>query len=189
MLRQEGLASERFPLLRLDAPSLTWPMELGERNTEKFVRLFLLPGVGHCGGGEGLNQIDLLSPLMEWTEQHKAPDVLISGKLASDTHEKVAMPPMQPQGTMSEGKMKAESLFHGLQLTSSPVAAAMPLLYVLLTAVVQGFRFSSLANFRVSCAVYAEPLSFSHCIGVSGNLSPKRFSTDLSITSCTLELS
>lgn len=99
---------------------------LGEKNTEKFVRLFLLPGVGHCGGGEGLDQIDLLSPLMAWTEQHVAPDVLISGKSASDSQEKVAMPPMPPQGTMSEGKMNAESHFHGLQRTSSPVAAAMP---------------------------------------------------------------
>ena len=43
---------------------------------------------------------------------------------------------------------------------------------------------SSSANLRVSCAVYAEPLSVSHCTGVSGGLSPKRFSTDLSITSC-----
>ena len=65
----------------------------------------------------------------------------------------------------------------------------MPLLCGLLTAVVQGSRFSSTANLRVSCAVYAEPLSVSHCTGVSGNLSPKRFSTDLSITSCTVELS
>ena len=31
---------------------------------------------------------------------------------------------------------------------------------------------------RVSYAVYAEPLSVSHCTAVSGNLSPKRFSTD-----------
>ncbi len=35
----------------------------------------------------------------------------------------------------------------------------MPLLCGLLTAVVQGSRFSSLANLRVSYAVYAEPLS------------------------------
>lgn len=39
----------------------------------------------------------------------------------------------------------------------------MPLLCGLLTAVVQGSRFSSLVNLRVSCAVYAEPLSVSHC--------------------------
>ncbi len=63
----------------------------------------------------------------------------------------------------------------------------MPLLCGLLTAVVQGSRFSSLANLHVSYAVYAEPLSVSHCTAVSGNLSPKRFSTDLSITSCTVE--
>lgn len=41
----------------------------------------------------------------------------------------------------------------------------------LLTVVVQGFRFSYLANLRISYVVYAEPLFVSHCTGVSGNLS------------------
>lgn len=101
---------------------------LGKKNTEQFVRLFLLPGVAHCGGGEGLDQIDLLSPLMAWTEQQVAPNVLISGRAATDAQENVPMSPMPLQSAQSEGKMNAESHFHGLQRPSSPVAAAMPVL-------------------------------------------------------------
>jgi feruloyl esterase len=56
--------------------------ELGEKLTDTFMRFFLLPGVGHCGNGEGPSQIDLLSPLMAWAELHRAPDVIIAGKTA-----------------------------------------------------------------------------------------------------------
>jgi feruloyl esterase len=38
-------------------------------------RLFLVPGMGHCGGGAAtLDQFDLLSALVDWVEQGKAPD-------------------------------------------------------------------------------------------------------------------
>lgn len=65
----------------------------------------------------------------------------------------------------------------------------MLLLCGLLTAVVQGFKYSSLTNFHISCAVYAELSSISPNIGLPSNLFLKRFSTDLSITSSTVELS
>jgi feruloyl esterase len=40
-------------------------------------RLFLLPGVYHCEGGEGPVQTDVLSAILDWVEQGKAPDALI----------------------------------------------------------------------------------------------------------------
>jgi feruloyl esterase len=40
------------------------------------VRLFLAPGMGHCGGGEGPNVFDKVGPLEKWVEQGKAPDAL-----------------------------------------------------------------------------------------------------------------
>ena len=53
---------------------------LGDKLTDSFLRLFLLPGVGHCGGGPGFPQIDTLSPLMAWTELKEAPAAIIAGK-------------------------------------------------------------------------------------------------------------
>lgn len=38
------------------------------------IRMFTLPGVAHCGGGNGPNTMDLLSPLITWVEQGTAPD-------------------------------------------------------------------------------------------------------------------
>ena len=42
------------------------------------VRLFLAPGMGHCGGGEGPNVFDKVGPLEQWVEQGKAPEQLIA---------------------------------------------------------------------------------------------------------------
>lgn len=38
-----------------------------------FERLYLLPGVYHCGGGEGPSSVDFLTPMMEWVERGIAP--------------------------------------------------------------------------------------------------------------------
>jgi hypothetical protein len=54
--------------------------ELGVKETDQFLRFFLLPGVGHCGGGDSANQIDTFSALMAWVETNKAPVVLVAGK-------------------------------------------------------------------------------------------------------------
>jgi feruloyl esterase len=53
----------------------------GKANTQDFFRLFAIPGMGHCFGGEGPDKVDYLSALEAWVEQGKAPDVLIAEKL------------------------------------------------------------------------------------------------------------
>jgi feruloyl esterase len=58
--------------------------ELGEKLTDTFLRLFLLPGVGHCGMGDGPSQLDVLTPLMTWVEMKQAPKMLLTGKTASN---------------------------------------------------------------------------------------------------------
>ena len=37
------------------------------------IRLFMVPGMGHCGGGEGPNTFDMVSALEQWKEQGRAP--------------------------------------------------------------------------------------------------------------------
>jgi feruloyl esterase len=42
-------------------------------------RLFLVPGMGHCGGGPAtLDQFDLLTALTDWVEAGKAPDAVVA---------------------------------------------------------------------------------------------------------------
>jgi feruloyl esterase len=46
---------------------------LGERETDRFLRFYLAPGVGHCGSGDGPQPVELLAALMQWVEQDHAP--------------------------------------------------------------------------------------------------------------------
>jgi feruloyl esterase len=50
----------------------------GSAKASDSVRLFLAPGMGHCGGGDGPNVFDKVGPLEQWVEQGKAPDKLIA---------------------------------------------------------------------------------------------------------------
>jgi len=43
-----------------------------------WMRLFLAPGIGHCGGGEGPNAFDAVSALEEWVEKGQIPSRVIA---------------------------------------------------------------------------------------------------------------
>jgi feruloyl esterase len=46
---------------------------LGKGRVDQFAKLYLFPGVAHCGGGEGPNTFDVLTPVMAWVESGRAP--------------------------------------------------------------------------------------------------------------------
>ena len=43
-----------------------------------WLRLFLSPGIGHCGGGPGLDNVDPLATIEAWVEQGSAPAQLLA---------------------------------------------------------------------------------------------------------------
>jgi pimeloyl-ACP methyl ester carboxylesterase len=45
--------------------------------TQDFFRLFVIPGMKHCSGGEGAFAVDYLSYLEDWVEQRHAPDRIV----------------------------------------------------------------------------------------------------------------
>ena len=45
-----------------------------------YVRLFMLPGVLHCGGGNGPSNVDWMSAITAWTENGRAPEEVIATK-------------------------------------------------------------------------------------------------------------
>ena len=46
----------------------------GQAATQEFFRLFMIPGMNHCSGGEGAYAIDYLAYMEAWVEQGTAPD-------------------------------------------------------------------------------------------------------------------
>jgi len=70
----------------------------GHEDTKEFYRLFMVPGMAHCGGGPGPNAFgqgvngpnpsdpadDILSALDQWVENRVAPDKIIATKYVND---------------------------------------------------------------------------------------------------------
>lgn len=55
---------------------------MGQRGVDRFARLYLFPGVAHCGGGEGPNTFDVLTPVMAWVEGGKEPGKIVASNAA-----------------------------------------------------------------------------------------------------------
>jgi feruloyl esterase len=47
--------------------------EIGDAGASQSMRLFMVPGMGHCGGGEGPNTFDMMAPLEQWVEKGTPP--------------------------------------------------------------------------------------------------------------------
>jgi feruloyl esterase len=56
----------------------------GLQELQEGVRLFLEPGMHHCGGGPGPNSFDLLTPLEQWVERGLAPEAIPATKFVND---------------------------------------------------------------------------------------------------------
>lgn len=52
----------------------------GLNNTMEFYRLFMVPGMWHCGGGPGATTFDMIEPLDQWVEKGLAPDRVIASR-------------------------------------------------------------------------------------------------------------
>jgi len=53
----------------------------GAAETAQSVRLFMVPGMNHCGGGEGPNLFSMVSTLERWVEDGKTPDQVLASHL------------------------------------------------------------------------------------------------------------
>jgi feruloyl esterase len=50
----------------------------GETKTSDSIRLFMVPGMGHCGGGEGPNNFNMMSAMTAWREDGHAPERILA---------------------------------------------------------------------------------------------------------------
>jgi feruloyl esterase len=52
----------------------------GYEKTGGSYRLFMAPGMNHCGGGDGPSNLDTVSVLEQWVESKKAPDRILASR-------------------------------------------------------------------------------------------------------------
>jgi feruloyl esterase len=55
----------------------------GPAQTIDFFRLFMVPGMGHCGGGTGPNAFDAVGSLDQWVEHGKAPEKIVASHISN----------------------------------------------------------------------------------------------------------
>lgn len=101
---------------------------MGAATRDKFERLYLVPGMHHCSGGEGPSQLDLLSPMMNWVENGQAPDAIVTYQAAKQASTAFGQPTGDgkslPKGMPPKGMKPMDK---GLQLeTLAPNAASRP---------------------------------------------------------------
>ncbi|MCW3116363.1 MAG: Tannase and feruloyl esterase [Chitinophagaceae bacterium] len=54
--------------------------EMKDKDIQSHIRLFLLPGVLHCGGGPGPDDVDWIALVRDWVEKGKAPERVVMSK-------------------------------------------------------------------------------------------------------------
>jgi hypothetical protein len=54
--------------------------EQKDKDIQSHIRLFLLPGVLHCGGGQGPDDVDWVKLIRDWVEKNTAPERVVLSK-------------------------------------------------------------------------------------------------------------
>jgi feruloyl esterase len=66
-------------------------------------RLFTVPGMAHCSGGDGTDRFDTISALEQWVEKSKAPDSITASRYAGDKVERTRPLCPYPQVAVYKG--------------------------------------------------------------------------------------
>jgi feruloyl esterase len=61
---------------------------VGRKAAASSMQLFMVPGMGHCEGGDGTDTFDKVAPLDAWVAQGKPPSRIIAAHMTADTFER-----------------------------------------------------------------------------------------------------
>ena len=67
-------------------------VEAGDAAVREYSRLFMLPGVLHCGGGRGPDSVDWLTAIENWVERDRPPERLIATRRNFDGESMLTRP-------------------------------------------------------------------------------------------------
>ena len=74
----------------------------GTNKVADSIRLFMVPGMNHCAGGDGTDSFDGLTALEQWVEQKKAPEQLLASHLTNGVADRTR--PLCPYPQVAEYK-------------------------------------------------------------------------------------
>jgi feruloyl esterase len=75
----------------------------GIEKTQGSYRLFMAPGMSHCGGGEGPNTFDMVAALEQWVEKGQAPNQIVASLTQQGKVDRTRPLCPYPQGAKYKG--------------------------------------------------------------------------------------
>jgi feruloyl esterase len=75
----------------------------GAGQVQGSARLFMVPGMAHCGGGEGASRFDMLSALERWVEQGEAPGRIAASRVRDGKEDRTRPLCPYPQVAVYQG--------------------------------------------------------------------------------------
>jgi len=79
LLMYHGWTDQQIPPLS----SVNYYRKVAPKSAQDSVRLFMVPGMNHCAGGEGPNTFDMVSPLEQWVEHNQPPTRIVASHLTA----------------------------------------------------------------------------------------------------------
>ena len=79
----------------------------GSNPTQDFFRLFVIPGMNHCGNGVGAYSIDYLTYMENWVERDHAPDEMIGARVSDSYLLSLPLPEGLPADASRERRIAA----------------------------------------------------------------------------------
>jgi feruloyl esterase len=104
LLMYQGWSDPRVPALQtIDYYKSVLDATGGSAKVSNNIRLFMAPGMSHCGGGEGPNVFDKIDALDAWVTTGKAPDKLIASHMTAGKVDRTRPLCPYPQIAMYKG--------------------------------------------------------------------------------------
>ena len=83
--------------------------EMGKGETRDFYRLFMVPGMFHCGGGLGADRFDALEPLIAWVERGHVPQDIVASRVEGNETARTRRLCPYPESSRYKGSGDADS--------------------------------------------------------------------------------
>jgi feruloyl esterase len=107
LVYQGGTDTTEMPTAIVDYYETVEKVMGGAKSTQDFFRLFVIPGMNHCGSGVGAYSIDYLTYLENWVERDRAPDEMIGARVSDAYLLSLPLPEGLPADASTERRIAA----------------------------------------------------------------------------------
>jgi pimeloyl-ACP methyl ester carboxylesterase len=107
LVYQGGTDTVEMPTAIVDYYETVEKVMGGSKPTQDFFRLFVIPGMNHCGDGVGAYSIDYLTYLENWVERDQAPDEMIGARISDAYLLSLPLPEGLPADASRERRIAA----------------------------------------------------------------------------------